>query len=206
MALSVGVVLAGGRSARMGGGDKCLRLLGGQTVLARAIARARPQVIELILNANGDAARFEDTGLMILPDNIENFAGPLAGILAAMQWVRTHRPACSHIISFASDTPFFPLDLAARLQHAAEAQNTQLACAASGGRAHPVFGLWPVALADDLRSAMTTENIRKVDAWTARHGVAHTEYPVQPFDPFFNINTGADLPRAEQILAISGHH
>ena len=197
-----GVILAGGKSARMGGGDKCLSLLAGQTLLSRAVARARPQVNELILNANGDPARFAGTGLMIIPDMIEDYAGPLAGILSALEWAREQRPLCSHVASFASDTPFFPADLVARLIRAAQEKQLPLACAASGGRAHPVFGLWPVALADDLRHAMTRENMRKVDAWTARHGVALAEYPVLPFDPFFNINQPEDLTWAAQLASI----
>jgi molybdopterin-guanine dinucleotide biosynthesis protein A len=198
----VGAILAGGKSARMGGGDKCLSLLAGQTLLSRAITRARPQVHELLLNANGDPARFADARLPVLPDVIENYAGPLAGILSALEWAREQRPLCSHVVSFASDTPFFPVDLVARLIRAAREKQLPLACAASGGRAHPVFGLWPVALADDLRHAMTRENMRKVDAWTARHGVALAEYPVLPFDPFFNINQPEDLTWAAQLASI----
>lgn len=198
----IGVVLAGGQSARMGGGDKCLRLLGGQSLLDRAIARARPQVDELLLNANGDVTRFSAIDLPIIPDSIEGYAGPLAGILSALEWAREQRPSCTHVASFASDTPFFPVDLVARLIHAAREQQQPLACAASGGRAHPVFGLWPVALADDLRHAMMRENMRKVDAWTARHGVALAEYPLLPFDPFFNINQPEDLALAAQLASI----
>ncbi len=198
----IGVVLAGGKSSRMGGGDKCLSLLGGRTLLARTIARARPQVDELILNANGDVTRFSGIDLPIIPDSIEGYAGPLAGILSALEWVHAHRPNCTHVISFASDTPFFPTDLVARLIRAAQEQRTPLASAASGGRTHPVFGLWPVALAQDLRTAMTQENMRKVDAWTARHGAALAEYPVLPFDPFFNINQEEDLARAAQLAPI----
>ncbi len=200
MGLTIGILLAGGRSSRIGGGDKCLRLLGGQSLLARAIARARPQVDELILNANGDPARFAAAGLITIPDMIEGHAGPLAGILSGLEWARAQRPQCEVMISFASDSPFFPGDLAARLVQTAKQHGTPLACAASGGRMHPVFGLWPVALMDDLRRALIEENIRKVDAWTARHGAALAEYDAQPFDPFFNINTEADLAQAEHIL------
>jgi len=186
----------------MGGGDKCLCLLAGRTLLDRAIARARPQLDELVLNANGDAARFAGTGLTIISDTIENYAGPLAGILSALEWARDARASCTHVVSFASDTPFFPMDLVARLIRTAQEKQLPLACAASGGRAHPVFGLWPVALADDLRHAMTQENMRKVDAWTARYGVALAEYPVLPFDPFFNINQQEDLAWAAQLAPI----
>lgn len=195
-----GVLLAGGRSARMGGGDKCLRLLGGQSLLARAIARARPQVDELILSANGDQARFAAAGLTIVPDIIEGHAGPLAGILSGLEWARSHRPDCEYVLSFATDTPFFPDDLALRLFQAARHSHMPMACAASGGRAHPVFGLWPISLTDDLRHAIVDENMRKVDAFQARHGAARVEYPERPFDPFFNINTESDLAQAEHML------
>ncbi len=195
-----GVILAGGKSARMGGGDKCLSLLGGRTLLARAIARARPQANELILNANGDVTRYCGIDLPIIPDSIEGFAGPLAGILSALEWAQAHRPNCTHVVSFASDTPFFPTDLVERLIRAAREQRTPLASAASGGRTHPVFGLWPVSLSGNLRHAMTQQNMRKVDAWTAHHRAALAEYPVLPFDPFFNINTPQDLTEAEKLL------
>lgn len=198
----IGVVLAGGKSTRMGGGDKCLCLLAGQTLLARAIARARPQADELILNTNGDVTRFSGIDLPIIRDSIDGYAGPLAGILSALEWVRAHRPDCTHVVSFASDTPFFPMDLVARLIRAAQEKQKPLACAASGGRTHPVFGLWPISLSDDLRHAMTRENMRKVDAWTARHGAALAEYPALPFDPFFNINQQEDLALAAQLAPI----
>jgi len=202
MTAIMGVLLAGGKSSRMGGGDKCLQMLAGQTLLDRAIARARPQLSGLILNANGDPRRFAATGLTIVADSFENHAGPLAGILAALEWLRAQRPDCTHLVSFATDTPFFPLDLVARLIEAAQIHKLPMASAASGGRSHPVFGLWPVSLAQDLRDAMTHENMRKVDAFTARHGVALASYPVQPFDPFFNINRKEDLAVAQNFIAI----
>ena len=198
-----GILLAGGRSARMGGGDKCLRVLGGQSLLAHAIARARPQADELILNANGDPARFAAAGLPVIEDVVKGHAGPLAGILSALEWVRSHRPDCEYILSFATDTPFFPNDLASRLFQAVQHRHTPMACAASGGRAHPVFGLWPASLTDDLRHAMLDDNMRRVDAFQARHGVAQAEYPVLPFDPFFNINTEDDLTQAEHMLRLT---
>lgn len=197
----IGVLLAGGRSSRMGGaGDKCLSLLGGQTLLARAIARAQAQVRELILNANGDAARFAPYGLPVIPDTIEGFAGPLAGILSALEWARRRHPECSHVASFATDTPFFPVDLVRQLRQAMDAKSALIAIASSGGRSHPVFGLWPVALAADLRQAMTRENIRKVGLWAARHGAAVAEFQTLPSDPFFNINRPQDLAEAEILL------
>ncbi|MFP5468950.1 MAG: molybdenum cofactor guanylyltransferase MobA, partial [Alphaproteobacteria bacterium] len=185
-----------------GGRDKALLPLGGRPLVAHVLDRLEPQVERVLISANGDPARFADARLPVLPDVIENYAGPLAGILSALEWAREQRPLCSHVVSFASDTPFFPVDLVARLIRAAREKQLPLACAASGGRAHPVFGLWPVALADDLRHAMTRENMRKVDAWTARHGVALAEYPVLPFDPFFNINQPEDLTWAAQLASI----
>jgi molybdopterin-guanine dinucleotide biosynthesis protein A len=146
----VGVLLAGGQARRMGGGDKCLRPLGGRTILDHVLERARPQVRALVLNANGDPARFAAFDLPVAADVIEGFAGPLAGVLTGMAWAGRHRPECPWIATIATDTPFFPTDLVARLLAAIEADGADLACAASVGRAHPVFGLWPVRLAGDL--------------------------------------------------------
>jgi molybdopterin-guanine dinucleotide biosynthesis protein A len=197
----VGVLLAGGRSSRMGGGDKCLRVLGGRTVLARTIARARPQVGPLLLNANGDPARFAGFGLPVASDPIAGFAGPLAGILAGLLWVRAHHPDVAWVASFPTDVPFFPTDLVERLAAARAAQGADLACAESGGRVHPVFGLWPVALTDSLQRDLAEGSARKVDAWTARHRVATVAYPVEPFDPFLNINRSEDEAVAERLIA-----
>jgi len=197
----VGVLLAGGRATRMGGGDKGLRALGGRPILTHVIERARPQVGALVLNANGDPARFADFGLPVASDVIEGFAGPLAGVLTGMAWARTNRPDAPWIVTIATDTPFFPRDLVARLRDAAERRGADMACAASGGRAHPVFGLWPVRLAEDLRSAMVEEGIRKVDVWTARHRLAEVAFAAQPIDPFFNTNRPEDLAEAERLLA-----
>ena len=149
-----GVLLAGGLSRRMGGGDKCLRELGGRPILAHIVERAAPQVDALVLNANGDAARFADFGLPVAADVVEGYAGPLAGVLTGLDWVADNAPGAAWVASFACDAPFFPADMVARLLAAVEASGADLACAVSGGRAHPVFGLWPVRLADDLRRAM----------------------------------------------------
>ncbi|HEX7967440.1 MAG TPA: molybdenum cofactor guanylyltransferase MobA, partial [Stellaceae bacterium] len=162
-----GIVLAGGQSRRMGGGDKCLRPLAGRPILAHIIERARGQVTALALNANGDPARFEAFGLPVVADSVSGFAGPLAGVLAGLDWA-AGVPQATHVASFAGDAPFFPPDLVARLASAIADDAHDLACAASAGRAHPVFGLWPVALREALRRAMTREDIRKVDVWTAR--------------------------------------
>jgi molybdopterin-guanine dinucleotide biosynthesis protein A len=196
----VGVLLAGGQARRMGGGDKCLRQLGGRTILERVIERARPQVAALVLNANGDPARFAPFGLPVAADAVAGFAGPLAGVLTGMEWARAHRPECPWIATMATDTPFFPADLVQRLLGALEREGADLACASSGGRAHPVFGLWPVGLADDLRRAMVDEGVRKVDVWTARHRLATVPFASSPIDPFFNTNRPEDLAEAERLL------
>jgi molybdopterin-guanine dinucleotide biosynthesis protein A len=196
----VGVLLAGGQARRMGGGDKCLRQLGERTILEHVIARARPQVAVLVLNANGDPARFAAFGPPVVADVVAGFAGPLAGVLTGMEWARTHRPECPWIATIATDTPFFPTDLVARMLSALAREGADLACAASGGRTHPVFGLWPVALADDLRAAMVDEGMRKVDVWTARHRLAEVAFATDPIDPFFNTNRPEDLVEAERLL------
>jgi molybdenum cofactor guanylyltransferase len=195
-----GIVLAGGQARRMGGGDKCLRLLSGKPILAHIIARARPQVTALALNANGDPARFSAFGLPVVPDSVADFPGPLAGVLAGLDWAAASQPQASHVASFAGDAPFLPHDLVARLA-ASLAAGSDLACAASGGRAHPVFGLWPVALRGALRRALGAEGVRKVDQWTARFRLATVEFPDAPVDPFFNANRPEDLAEAERLAA-----
>ncbi len=187
----------------MGGGDKCLRPLGGRPVLAHIIERARPQVSALAVNANGDPARFAPFGLPVVADTIEGFAGPLAGVLAGMEWAARHHAGAEWLASFATDAPFFPRDLVARLHAAVARAGADMACARSDGQDHPVFGLWPVRLAADLRRAME-EGVRKVDAWTARHALAVAEFSAQPFDPFFNANRPEDLAEAERLLARAG--
>jgi molybdopterin-guanine dinucleotide biosynthesis protein A len=195
-----GVLLAGGLARRMGGGDKALMEIGGETILARVIARTRPQVDALVLNANGDPARFGEFGLPVVADVVEGFAGPLAGVLTGMIWAREHAPGSRWLASFATDAPFLPGDLVARLLAAVEREGAQMACAESAGRRHPVFGLWPIALADDLRAALVDQDMRKIDAWTARYRLAVAEFAADPVDPFFNANRPEDLARAEELL------
>ena len=196
-----GVVLAGGLSRRMGGGDKALLSLGGRSILDHVIERARPQVSSLALNANGDAARFARFGLPVIADVVEGHVGPLAGVLTGLEWAANAHPECAWVASFASDAPFLSVDLVARLLAAIEKDGADLACASSAGRHHPVFGLWPVALVDDLRHAVIDDSIRKVDAWTARYSLAVADFEVEPFDPFFNTNRPEDLAEAETLLA-----
>lgn len=197
----VGLVLAGGLSRRMGGGDKCLRLLGGRPILARILDRLRPQVGAVVVNANGDAERFSSFGAPVAADTVDGFAGPLAGVLAGLRWVARHRPEARFMVSVASDAPFFPADLVARLVAGAEAAGTPMACAMSQGRTHPVFGLWPVDLVEDLDHALRVEDTRKVDAWTNRHGCAAVVFGEEGYDPFFNVNRPEDLAAAEEMLA-----
>ncbi len=200
----VGVLLAGGLSRRMGGGDKMLRRIAGETILSRVIARIAPQTSCLLLNANGDPDRFSAFGLPVVPDSIAGHAGPLAGILTGMEWAATHAPDCPWVLTAPTDAPFLPDDLAARMLTAIDAQGADMACASSGGRSHPVCGLWPVRLAADLRQAITDEHVRKVDAWTARFRHILVDWPADPVDPFFNANRPEDLAEAERVLDRTG--
>lgn len=197
MTAPLGVILAGGQATRMGGGDKGLLVLGGKTILGHVIDRLSPQVEALALNANGDPARFGMYGLPVLPDSVEGFAGPLAGVLAGLDWAADQ--GATHIVTAAADTPFFPADLVPRLQLAAEEQDKPIALARTENGRHPTFGLWPAALRGDLRAALG-DGLRKVVLWTDKHGTAMADFPVAGFDPFFNVNTPDDLAEARAIL------
>jgi molybdopterin-guanine dinucleotide biosynthesis protein A len=196
-----GLVLAGGLARRMGGGDKALIRIGDQTILQRTLARLAPQVSGIVLNANGDPVRFAPFGLPVTADSVPDFAGPLAGILAGLDWAAANRPGIEWVVSVPGDCPFLPRDLVARLHEARSAEDRPLACAHSGEWRHPVVGLWPIALRDDLRHAITVEDLRKIEVWTARHGVALADWPVEPVDPFFNVNTPEDVEMATQLAA-----
>ena len=196
-----GVLLAGGLARRMGGGDKPLRTIGGRPLLDLVIERIRPQVSALVLNANGDPARFAAYGLPVVADSVAGNPGPLAGVLAGLDWAAEHRPDCPMVISAPTDAPFLPTNLVMRMADQRAAEGADLACAASGGQAHPVIGLWPLRLRDDLRRALVDEGIRKVDAWTARYHLAIVSFPDQPIDPFFNANRPEDLDAAAALLA-----
>ncbi len=202
----LGVILAGGLSSRMGGGDKGLLDLKGQTLLSRVIGRLRPQVGDMVLNANGDAGRFAGYGLDVIADTLPDFPGPLAGVLAGMEAAKAR--GHTHIVTVAADTPFFPPDLAIRLIEAAAREGLPLSMAVTpdperGFARHPTFGLWPVALADDLRAALQ-DGMRKIVLWTSAHGLAKVEFAADPFDPFFNVNTPEDMKRAEAMIAEFG--
>ena len=199
-----GVLLAGGLARRMGGGDKPMRTIGGRTILDRVIARLAPQCDGLILNANGDPARFAAFGLPVIADTVKDFPGPLAGILAALDWTAANRPDAAWVLSAAADCPFLPRDLAARLQQARIAEGAQLAVAASDGQSHPVIGLWSVSLREELRHALVVEDIRKIDRWTARYKLATVTWPATPLDPFFNANTMDDIAEAERLAELDG--
>jgi molybdopterin-guanine dinucleotide biosynthesis protein A len=196
-----GLVLAGGLARRMGGGDKALIRIGRETILQRTLARLIPQVDGVVLNANGDPARFAAFGLPVVADSVPDFAGPLAGILAGLDWVAANRSATEWVVSVPGDCPFLPRDLVARLHAARSAENKPLACAHSGDWRHPVVGLWQVALREDLRHAVTVEDLRKIEVWTARHGVAPADWPTEPVDPFFNVNTPEDVAKATEFAA-----
>ncbi|MEI6984597.1 MAG: molybdenum cofactor guanylyltransferase MobA [Rhodospirillaceae bacterium] len=197
-----GVVLAGGRSRRMGGADKALVRFGGETLLGRAIRRATAQVGPLVISTNGDVVAFAAHGLPLLPDPIAGFAGPLAGILAGLEWTILHAPHCRWLASFAVDAPLFPDDLVKRLLTATGSGGADITCAASAGRRHPVFALWPLELAAPLRRALTIDRIHKVRNWTDRYRVVEVEWPSGPPDPFHNINTPEDLKRLTRISHI----
>ena len=196
-----GLVLAGGLARRMGGGDKALIRIGGETILERTLARLTPQVSGIVVNANGDPARFAPFGLPVVADSVPDFAGPLAGILAGLDWVAANRPGIEWIVSVPGDCPFLPRDLVAKLHAARIAEGKPLACARSGEWRHPVVALWRVSLRDDLRRALIDEDLRKIEIWTARHGVAIAEWPDQPVDPFFNVNTPEDASAAERLAS-----
>jgi molybdenum cofactor guanylyltransferase len=198
------VLLAGGLARRMGGGDKPMRRIGGRTILERVIARLEPQCDGLVLNANGEPARFAEFGLPVIADSVANFPGPLAGILAGLDWTAANRPDVAWLLSAAADCPFLPRDLVARLHRGRIEQNARLAVAASGGRSHPVIGLWSVALRDELRHALVAEDVRKIDRFTARYPIATVTWPAEPLDPFFNANTTDDLAEAERLAELDG--
>ena len=191
----LGVILAGGLATRMGGGDKALLDLGGSTLLDQVMERLAPQVAAMALNANGDAARFAAFDAPVLADSIEGFVGPLAGVLAGLDWAAGQ--GAETIVTVAADTPFFPRDLVQTLVAASEGQEAPLVLAATPDGRHPTFGLWPVALRDDVRDALTG-GLRKVVQWTDAHGGREALFD-GPDDPFFNVNTPEDLEKARTI-------
>lgn len=200
---TLAVVLAGGLARRMGGGDKPLRPLAGQPLLDHVLERLRPQVAAMVLNAHGDPARFAAWGLPVVADSLPGHQGPLAGILAGLDWAAAERPDLAWLVSVPGDSPLIPTDLVARLHAAREASGLPLACARSGGRLHPPIGLWPMALRHALRAALAGGE-RRVGHWATQQGVAPADWPDTPLDPFFNANTPEDLAQAEGILLRTG--
>lgn len=198
----LGLVLVGGLARRMGGGDKPMRIIAGRSMLQRVIDRVAPQCDGLVINANGDATRFAAFDLPINPDNIADFPGPLAGILAGLDWAAAHRPDIRWLLSVPGDCPFLPRDLAASLHLARRNNNAQMAVASSAGQAHHVIGLWNVDLRHDLRTALLDEQLRQVGRFMARYRLATVDWPVEPIDPFFNANTTDDLTEAERLALL----
>jgi molybdopterin-guanine dinucleotide biosynthesis protein A len=185
----------------MGGGDKARLSVGGSTILDRVLSCLSAQCAGIVINANGDPARFADAGAPVVPDNVPGFVGPLAGILAGLDWLAENRSDVAWMLSVPGDCPFLPDDLVERLHEARRAEGKPLACARSGEWRHPVVGLWPVALRGDLRKALTVDDLRKIEVWTGRHGIAIADWPDQPVDPFFNVNTPDDAAAAEKVAA-----
>jgi molybdopterin-guanine dinucleotide biosynthesis protein A len=194
-----GIILAGGQARRMGGVDKPLIEIGGAPILEHLIRRLAPQCSRLALNANGDPERFAGFGLPILADDVASFAGPLAGVLAGLDRAAASHPDVSLALSVPADTPFVPRDLVARLAAARAAEGAEIAVACSGGRTHHAVALWPVALREALRHALIDEDLRKVSAFIARYSTVFVEWPVEPYDPFFNVNRPEDVDTAEAI-------
>lgn len=190
------VILAGGQATRMGGGDKCLRRVGTQRLIDIVMARLAPQVGPMVLNANGVPDRFDDLGLPVAADSLGGFVGPLAGVLAGMDWAAAN--GFDRIVSVAADTPFFPTDLVVRLN---EHGPLALAATKEGAKIfrQPTFGIWPVALRDDLRAALS-DGLRKVVVWTDQHNAGQVVWDADGFNPFFNINTPEDIALAEGLL------
>jgi len=203
MVRPLGVILAGGLARRMGGGDKSLLSLGASSrVLDQVIARLGAQVDQMVLNANGDPERFDEFGLPVVADSLDGFLGPLAGVLAGLDYAADH--GFDHIVSVAADTPFFPTDLVSALETASKHMDVPIALAATkieGGNTvrHPTFGLWHVALREDLRSAWQ-DGLRKVVLWTDQHGAETHVFDSGEIDPFFNINTPEDLELANKMM------
>ena len=195
----VGVILAGGLARRMGGGDKGLQLLGRRPLLERVLVRLRPQVSDVVLNANGDPARFAQWRLPVVPDGDAKHRGPLAGVLAGMLWTRDNRREAADIVTVPTDAPFIPHDLVVQLQNARERAGTAIAVAASGGRQHPVVGLWSVRLAPGLAEALARDE-QRVGDWALASGAVAVDWPIVGYDPFLNLNRPEELAEAERIL------
>lgn len=199
----LGILLAGGQARRMGGGDKCLLPLGGKTLLQRSIAKAQPQVDQLVLSANGNSLRFARSRLPVVADAYPEFLGPLAGIHSGIQWAKQHRPNTEWLASFACDTPFFPENLVAQLAEAAEQDSALVTVAASNDRLHPIFALWHSSLFDALTKTLESANIPPLAQWIEQQSYVQVDFPCETYDPFFNINRPQDLYDAETLLPLA---
>jgi molybdenum cofactor guanylyltransferase len=197
---TIGAILAGGLARRLGGGDKTLRQVGGHTVLASLIERLTPAVTRLIINANDNPVRFAAHGLPIVPDTLPDHAGPLAGVLAALDWTAASEPSVAWVVTVPGDAPFLPRDLVIRLHEACRREGARLACAGSLGRTHPVVALWPVSIRDELRQVLTEQGIRRIDRFTEPYKRAVVPWDATPVDPFFNVNTPEDLAEADRLV------
>ena len=195
----IGILLAGGRARRMGGGDKALKKLGGIALLAHTAAALRPQCRSLVLSANGDPGRFACFDLPCVADDVAGFEGPLAGILSCLDWIGARYPEIPIALSTPADTPFLPSDLFARLEGARQS-GASIACASSGSRLHPAVALWPVTLRAELRRALLDDHVRKVETFIRNCSLAIVDWPIEPYDPFFNINEPKDFETAQAIL------
>ncbi|WP_112662731.1 molybdenum cofactor guanylyltransferase MobA [Microvirga flavescens] len=203
---TLAVILAGGRGTRMGGADKPFLQIDGTTLLERIVAVMRPQCVALVINANGDPSRFSQFGATVISDTLPDYPGPLAGILAALEWTSSQRPDLEWVASVPGDTPFLPGNLVERLHAVRIESGADIACAFSGGQAHPTIALWPLSLIGELRRALTIDSVRAVRDFFARYRVAYADWPAKPFDPFFNINTPEDLAAAEVLARTASTH
>jgi molybdenum cofactor guanylyltransferase len=201
---AVGVILAGGQARRMGGIDKALIPLGGTRLIERAIARASVQVADLIINANGDPRRFASLGLPVVPDRVGGFAGPIAGILAGFEWMRKERPKARWLASFSCDTPFFPMDMVARLIDKARSEKAKVAVAESGSRLHHVFAVWSADISASSEEILLQRGLRKMGDFVATFSNTSVSFDADPIDPFVNINTPEELARAEDFIVEQG--
>ncbi len=192
-----GVIIAGGMARRLQGADKPLVPVAGRPLAGHVVARFRPQVDALLLNANGDPARFAGLGVSVQEDMVPG-DGPLAGLLTGMLWARGMLPEAEWLASVPVDTPFLPTDLVQRLHAAAVAQDAECAMARSEGRAHPIIAVWWLGLASELQSAMAN-GLRRVEGFLADHRVVQVSWDSRPVDPFFNVNTREDLHEAARL-------
>ena len=197
--MTIGVILAGGSASRLGGGDKGLREVGGRTILDRIAATLRRQCGGLVVNASIGDDRFEPYADALSPDDVAGRPGPLAGVLAGLDWVAAHRPGAAFAVTVPTDSPFLPDDLVERLGRVQARTAAPIVCARSGGRTHHVTALWSVATRHDLRRALVDEDVRQVRWFIERYADAQADWPTEPYDPFFNVNTPGDLREAERI-------